>query len=351
MKRSTWAPAEDIIARKRDQKAHKMHRARLNASRAMVDSSKPASMNMQHLNDRLKKKQLVEDRRAQIDMENSKLIEKMARIMRGESDGASLSRRADSDPRPAPPAGTGQLSAGDWSKVGPLSVNEPVRRRQAARIEAENREIAARLKHQTPNYSHAKMERDYGRSVAFKKNISKAQKRDERAKRYAAWKAQHEDAASTLPGGPGSDTYYNGVPTPGGMSIEEASADLGYGETLRGGASTIAPNLVLRTARQVRAEVARARGHDAPDHPTASSEAAARASGPAERQQIAVSGRYKLKINHSGSAKTIAPSAAEDLMLPPSPAGPGQPGGGGSLGSAGSGGGGLAASAAELALR
>mmetsp|Transcript_7521 Transcript_7521/g.19180 ORF Transcript_7521/g.19180 Transcript_7521/m.19180 type:complete len:176 (+) Transcript_7521:74-601(+) len=149
-------PSEDVIARKRERQSARLNKQRLNNIKSMIDCSAPAVP--KHLANRQKKKQLAVDRQHVIDIENAKLVEKMARILRGQ----------------------GPKVCGDAPFRLTGSKNEPIRRKELEKISNENRAIAARIRQQAPNYDHFKMADDYHVSTGYAKNISRTFKRDQR---------------------------------------------------------------------------------------------------------------------------------------------------------------------------
>jgi len=210
-------PAEDVVASKRHLDKHMVHRRRIDTMRSSVDSSGPTTKNMVHLKQRLKKRQLVEDRRQQIAFENSKLMEKMGRAMR---EGTSVGKAA-------PPKAVTSLRAS-------------VYQRQQMHIFKENQRLYDRLKNQKPFISSKKLQREHEEQERFKRNISKSYQRSLRAKKTASMAStlgSREDSAYSM-----QDTYDYG--SLGTRTMSPA-------QTL----TPMMPDLQLRTARQVRAYV------------------------------------------------------------------------------------------------
>ena len=143
---------------------HKLHRDRLASIKPSVDCNTPSTVNMKHLTHRLKKKQLADDRQQEIALENRKLMEKMAKILRGQ---AKPMPGAESNGQPQGPHAPPPFSLGK-------SKNEPVRRKMREKIELENMQMAQRLADTTPHYDHHGMADEYSQSVLYMKNISRA---------------------------------------------------------------------------------------------------------------------------------------------------------------------------------
>ncbi|GMH89141.1 hypothetical protein TrST_g3310 [Triparma strigata] len=227
-------PAEDVIARRRERKGHNMHRQRLKDSRAQVDQNVPDTTSMKHLRNRAKKRQMADDRLQQIAIENRKLMEKMAAIMRKKGPGTKSS--------PNKPKARGEAIY----NAPPL--NAVTRRNEQSRIAKENRAILARIrngKNTKSHYDHGELGKEEKKRLRYIKNISKSYQREMRVKKSQARKQMMMANVPTINGG---------------GSIDSSGMAGGYGSVLEGGMS-----LSLHTAKQIREDVATQRGMPLPD--------------------------------------------------------------------------------------
>ncbi len=221
-------PSEDVIARRRSRKNHTMHRQRLKDSRMLIDSTTPSGSNMRHLANRAKKRQMADDRLQAIANENRKLMEKMSAIM-----------RKSGPARPDRPLMKGEAIYG---KGG---LHEITRKREQKRIQRENRKILENIRSGNNTrsfYDRGVMAKEEREREKYVKNISKKYKREERVRRAEARREMMRASAPSL-----ADM--------GGPEMSE-----GYGQIME---PTM--NLTLRTARQIRDDVATQRGLPLPD--------------------------------------------------------------------------------------
>lgn len=286
-------PAEDVIARKREHLSARLNKQRLQNIKPMVDCSAPSVP--KHLANRQKKKQLAVDRQHVIDLENSKLVEKMARILRGQ----------------------GPKVCGDAPFRLTGSKNEPIRRKELEKIESENRAIAKRIRQQAPNYDHYKMADDYHVSTGYAKNISRAHKRDqriERHQRYLMEKGGEDMGERGVMGSPGDATGMGSdsdAPNPYAMLID---------------ANNMSTSMTkLQTASQVRRQVAKDKGYELQSALTSSRSTPA----PASRNHSGPNGgnvtygTYRMQMDHGGWQASRTTQLPE-LSLPPPAFSPGE---------------------------
>ncbi|KAJ8598976.1 hypothetical protein CTAYLR_009259 [Chrysophaeum taylorii] len=217
--RCPWGrPGEDCLQRKREIKARNLHHKRLSEVRAVVDCSEPTTANMAHLAIRARKRQDAEDRRYKIANENRLLMEKMTKIMDGPNNNLVKS------------SSTASVLSRD--KIG---INDPVRRRQTKRIKAENRVFARRLRDLAPYYERRQMDRDHEQQRRYLQNISRSRSLELRVQ------SQHPPRGSTAPRAENnSQNYEEEHPT------------------------ATSTNIVVRTAKQVRQDVAKERNCELP---------------------------------------------------------------------------------------
>ena len=70
-----------LCAQREQLRAQRLHRDKVTNMKGKVDNSCPETLGMKHLQNRLKKQALAEERYAEIERENRCLVEKMTRIM------------------------------------------------------------------------------------------------------------------------------------------------------------------------------------------------------------------------------------------------------------------------------
>lgn len=214
--------AEDVVSRQRDFKAQQLHRTRLAGVKSVVDCRSPSTVGMPHLKYRAKKKQNRDEWEHKIASENRILMTKIMSIMKDGSSGdmATLSPT------------TGLL------RVNLELMNESHHRQRNNEIAAENRVLARRLRTLEPNYMRTKHLADYDRSLVYMQTISRAHQLQQRL----------ASSTSTVPSlfRPGEST----------LTLQTGADTLLEPDKLK------TPGLELRTAKQVRADTARAHGHD-----------------------------------------------------------------------------------------
>jgi len=201
---------DGVIARRREKVKNEVYRARLSGVRAVVDSHEPATVGIRHLQERRRKKQKEDEAQYRIAKENRMLMENMARIL------------AASQPTPAMRA--------------QKSVNDAARRRGDLERKAKNRMLAKRLRRITPHYDRAAMADDHERRQRYLRNISKAKQR------FLSFQAV---------GGGGGPRGASGSSTAEPAMVIDQD-------------KMATPSLHLRTAKQVRRDVALERGYDLP---------------------------------------------------------------------------------------
>lgn len=122
------------------------HERKIRQAKPYVDTREP--MEQPHLMTKAKKHEMEEDRFAEIERENAILLAKMSKIMR---EGAQTQ-----DTGGAPPIGykARKLPGGE-------SLNKSRRKRDLARITAENQAILKRIQLKEPNYNHLEWAQDH----------------------------------------------------------------------------------------------------------------------------------------------------------------------------------------------
>ncbi|KAJ8325607.1 hypothetical protein QVD99_002129 [Batrachochytrium dendrobatidis] len=146
---TTFYPcANRLLAMKWDQTQRQQHLKKLSAVKPTIDNS-PPKLHM-HLQLKLKKVQMEEDRLMQIKRNNRILLEKMTHIMEMEAKDPSIHNDHDY---------THSLSAS-------------FRARQMAKIAEENKAMLMRLETKQPHYAHTKWDKDRQRNLIYLQNIS-----------------------------------------------------------------------------------------------------------------------------------------------------------------------------------
>ena len=137
MNKNLIQQTDGVVARRWEVEAHSSHRKRVRQSKAQVDSSKPSTFALSHLQSAAKKKQLQDDRIKQIASENSKLVEKMNAIHRK---GSNMKAHFVSSSTPTAPLMKGQ------ALYRKQSLNESARSREQFLIAEENKKIKVRIR-------------------------------------------------------------------------------------------------------------------------------------------------------------------------------------------------------------
>jgi len=258
-----WGRAsEDVVTKKRERLGHMHMTSRLEKVTKVINTQPPKTSKIDHLANRAKKQQLIVARQRVIDFENKKLVDSMASIMRGEG----------------PPVHPYR----EYQKGTSKTAVERKMIRQ--RIELENQFIADRLRNRIePVISRDQHAKDYARNTRVRKNISQAHKRDLRTKRFQQAqlrKQAMEDMAATMAG--------NTTP-------------VGYEAFDRSQMTTSLTS--LRTASDVRRQIAEDRNVAVPDYVISS-----RSAAPKQRQ--ATSNPYRLQLHHNGSTTQSVQSSS-----------------------------------------
>lgn len=119
-----------------------------------------------HVSTNLKKAQLQDERYAEIELENFKLLEKLSRILERSHNPTEGTRewgngvRLDANQVPVIDHAVGANSYEFGAAVKPSSLNLVYRKQQQERIAWENRELVRRLQQSRPTYDTAKFEQD-----------------------------------------------------------------------------------------------------------------------------------------------------------------------------------------------
>lgn len=129
-----------------NERTQELHRQRLKAMRPQVDTSEPKVMHFDHVQNNLKREQLLEERYFEIDRENKILLQKMSDIMRHTT------------------------YTNERSKSGPASLNRDLRKTELMRITEENQAILKRIQKAQPIYNHVEWEDSYRQSTNYLKN-------------------------------------------------------------------------------------------------------------------------------------------------------------------------------------
>lgn len=127
--------ANKILYKYEQDRAYRLHRQKVNASRPTVKNRQPKKY--PHLILQLKKIQLEEERQAEVDHENRLLLQKMSKIMK----------------EPA--------LVDSWNEYHTKSLNLPQREKQLREIQMENIGLAKRLEHTRPVIRTEEMEEEY----------------------------------------------------------------------------------------------------------------------------------------------------------------------------------------------
>ncbi|XP_011444277.3 annexin A6 isoform X2 [Magallana gigas] len=127
--------ANKILYKYEQDRAYRLHRQKVNASRPTVKNKQPKKY--PHLILQLKKIQLEEERQAEVDHENRLLLQKMSKIMK----------------EPA--------LVDSWNEYHTKSLNLPQREKQLREIQMENIGLAKRLEHTRPVIRSDELEGEY----------------------------------------------------------------------------------------------------------------------------------------------------------------------------------------------
>jgi len=150
---------DNIIQMAREAHAQKFLKKRLASVTKTTDSGPPRAMHMKHLDLRMKKKQMIEDRKQVIANENRKLMEKMTDIVNGK----------------------GKSPLFTTPKTVACSLNQREREEYVNRINLDNKIMIERLRKTSGWLDVKKMEEDYQLWLENRKIGSKAYKREKRA--------------------------------------------------------------------------------------------------------------------------------------------------------------------------
>lgn len=136
-----------LCAERNRQRQQELHRQRLKAMKPQVDTSEPGVVHLAHLQNNLKREQLLEERYFEIDRENKILLQKMSDIMKHNS------------------------YTNERAKSGPPSLNRDLRKMELNRITQENQAILKRIQKAQPIYNHVEWEDSYRKNEAYLKNV------------------------------------------------------------------------------------------------------------------------------------------------------------------------------------
>ncbi|EDQ87244.1 uncharacterized protein MONBRDRAFT_38031 [Monosiga brevicollis MX1] len=139
--------ASRMLAKRWDDSAYSKHQKKLRNTKATVDNKPPKTY--MHLQLKLKKLQLEEERMATVERDNRMLLEKMSTIMR-------TTGRVDNH--------------NDYSHK---SLNKAKREQDLLRITHENQAILKRISSKAPHYDRHKWERDYDQSRRLQGQIAR----------------------------------------------------------------------------------------------------------------------------------------------------------------------------------
>ncbi|KAG8463182.1 hypothetical protein KFE25_011179 [Diacronema lutheri] len=138
-----------VVERRSLQREHKRHLARLTRVKPSIDNGPPPMY--RHMRHNAKKALMVDERYETIERQNRQLLDKLQHIML--ADNGTLA-----------PAAAGPGGAAAVRRVGPVSLNEQLRRHEQRRLTRENESIVRRIMLQKPVYSAHKLEEDYKRN-------------------------------------------------------------------------------------------------------------------------------------------------------------------------------------------
>jgi len=189
--------------------------------RSVVDCRSPSTVGMPHLKYRAKKKQTRDELEHKIAAENRILMQKIMSIMKDGSSGDMATLTPTTD----------------LLRVNLEVMNESHHRKRYAEIAKENRVLAKRLQSLEPNYMRTRHMADYDKSLVYMNTISRAHQLKRRL------------AASTS----SAPSLFNrvGESTLSLQTARDAALDP---------SQFASPGLLLRTAKQVRADTAALHG-------------------------------------------------------------------------------------------
>eukprot|EP00045_Choanoeca_perplexa_P001141 m.18131 g.18131 ORF g.18131 m.18131 type:complete len:402 (+) comp10759_c0_seq1:43-1248(+) len=135
------------LAKHWDDKAYRMHKQKLRSVSSTVDNKPPKTY--MHLQLKLKKLQVEEERLATVERDNRILLEKMSTIMRTQG---RVDNRHDYQHK---------------------SLNKTKRQQELLRITHENQAILKRITAKQPHYDRRRWERDYDKSRQLQEQIAR----------------------------------------------------------------------------------------------------------------------------------------------------------------------------------
>lgn len=143
-----YRPAANLLLSKKwDDAAYDLHRSKVRESRTYLDTTAPKTY--MHLQLKLKKLQVEEERLAVVERDNRMLLEKMATIMRTRG---MVDHRNDYEHK---------------------SLNREKRNRELLEVAQQNQAILRRIQARQANYSHEGQQREYFQSEEFRANITR----------------------------------------------------------------------------------------------------------------------------------------------------------------------------------
>ncbi|XP_035679279.1 annexin A6-like [Branchiostoma floridae] len=147
LKAKSGFPVSNKLLQKRwNDKAFQLHQQKVAAMKADLDNKSPKPY--QHIRLRLKKLLAEEERQAQVDHDNRKLLARMTQIMRTHG------------------------SLDNWNDYTPRSLNYYVREKEAERIATNNELIKSRLLGVQPSYNLNKWEEDFLKHEYYLANMA-----------------------------------------------------------------------------------------------------------------------------------------------------------------------------------
>ncbi|CAH1263570.1 C17orf105 [Branchiostoma lanceolatum] len=147
LKAKSGFPVSNKLLQKRwNDKAFQLHQQKVAAMKADLDNKSPKPY--QHIRLRLKKLLAEEERQAQVDHDNRKLLGRMTQIMKTHG------------------------SLDNWNNYTPRSMNYYVREKEAERIAMNNELIKSRLLGVQPNYNLNKWEEDFLKHEYYLANMA-----------------------------------------------------------------------------------------------------------------------------------------------------------------------------------
>jgi E3 ubiquitin-protein ligase TRIP12 len=138
--------ASKMLAKRWDDSSYSLHRSKLRHAKATVDTRPPKTY--MHLQLKLKKLQMEEERLATVERDNRILLEKMSHIMRTRG-------RVD--------------NSNDYEHK---SLNRTKRQQELLRIAHENQAILKRISAKQPVYDRESWKNDYDQSLQYRHQIA-----------------------------------------------------------------------------------------------------------------------------------------------------------------------------------